>query len=232
MTETSARGLLWVGLALFVAGAALVVVLLVRGPGKAKKGEAAAGEVLPVAPLPAPVPLTTPVPGQLRGIPGRYFRLVGSAGAPLTLPDPKRTQVIVDMFDAAGGLIPQRERVILSPSPESFAPPGLGLPPNAEVGAPSGAKELGAVAWIAVDLRRVRNVTRISFASMDARMSENSSRAFLQILDTDMDPICSLRFGDVASQRLIFDLEGVAAQTCAEAQKLREERAFAELFET
>lgn len=211
MAETSSRGLLWVGLALFVAGAALVVVVLVRGPGKAKKkGEAAAGEVLPVAPLPAPVPLTTPVPGQLRGIPGRYFRLVGSAGAPLTLPDPKRTQVIVDMFDAAGGLIPQRERVILSPSP------------NAD----------GAVAWIAVDLRRVRNVTRISFASMDARMSENSSRAFLQILDTDMDPICSLRFGDVASQRLIFDLEGAAAQTCAEAQRLREERAFAELFET
>lgn len=200
------NALLWLGLALLAAGVAAVIVAVAVGARGEPAADAAA---LPVAALLPPLPRTTPTPGELRGVQARFFKLMAAAGeAPLALPDPSRLQVLVEVYDAAGALVPGSERQTL------WGP----------------AAEEGSVPWIAADLRRERTATRVVFSGLDARISRSSPRACLQVLDAQMKPLCEVPFGGAASQRVAFDLEGPAAQGCAAALRKRQETPLSELL--
>jgi hypothetical protein len=193
-------------LAAAVAAVLLVVVLvLLRAAGVlGGKARPAPSPHPPVAPLPAALERTTPVPGELRGVQGRFFRLVAAEGeGALEVP---AAGLLVELYDAAGALIPPAEWRLLS-------------------GAGGGA----AVPWVAADLRRERSVTRAVFASMDPRLSQTSARASLQVLDMRMRPVCSIPYASGASQRVVFELEGEPARACVEALRRRQETPFTEL---
>lgn len=208
--DSPAPALLWVGLALLALGAVALVFALISGPRG--EGDDGAPDVLPVSPLLPRLALTTPTPGEMRGVQARYFKLTAAPGeSALRLPDPSRVQVLVEVYDAAGALIPEGERQLLWGPAAAAEGEGEGVP------------------WIAVDLRRERMATRVIFSGMDARLSQSSARSCLQILDARMRPLCSVRFG-AESQRVAFDLLSPAAAECAAALRRRQETPLSELL--
>jgi hypothetical protein len=221
------RALLWAGSVLAAAGAAATVFALVSSRPRRRAGEPEraerAGDVPPVAPLPPPLPLTTPRPGELRGVQARFFKWTAAPGeAALELPDPSRVQVLVEVYDAAGALVPPGERQLLWGGAAQEEEEGE---EEEEEGGGAGR----SVPWIACDLRRERSATRVIFSGLDPRISRSSARSCLQILDSNMRPLCAVRFG-AESQRVVFDLEAPAAAACHEAIRRRQETPLSELL--